>query len=154
MSSKSTETFLLVPVEVYSAEARRKLVGLHSSSLLQSLEPKRNKLSEQEIRQDFIEEEKDAESPLETTNKTTQLNIREQLKQQKSNGKNRKRTSVVSVSNKIQSVIVKLLEIDLSSSKLERFRVILQAVFKNFPIVSQQNFQTFNLMEALPNWIC
>ena len=45
--------------------------------------------------------------------------------------KGTERASSVSVSNKIQAVITKLIEIGLSSSKLERSRMILQAFFKN-----------------------
>ena len=94
--------------------------------MLDPSEPKKIKLSQQEIRHEIIEE-KSAES----TNKTTQLNILDRLKQQESNEKNGKSDSSVSVSNKIQAVIAKLIEIGLSSSKLERSRVILQAFFKN-----------------------
>ena len=130
MSSK-TKRFVLVPADVYFAEGRRDLVGLHSSSVLDPSEPKKIKLSQQEIRHELIEEEKSAQSPLETTNKTTQLNILDRLKQQESNEKNGQSDSSVSVSNKIQAVITKLIEIGLSSSKLERSRVILQAFFKN-----------------------
>ena len=68
---------------------------------------------------------------METTNKTTQLNILDQLKQQESNDENGRSDSSVSVSNKLQAVITKLIETALSSSKLERSRVILQAFFKN-----------------------
>ena len=57
MSSKATKRFVLVPADVYFAEARRDLVGLHSSSVLDPSEPKKIKLS-QEIRQEVIEEEK------------------------------------------------------------------------------------------------
>ena len=130
MSSKATKRFVLVPADVYFAETRRNLVGLHSSSVLDPSEPKKIKLSQQEIRHETIEE-KSAESPLETTNKTSQLNILDRLKQQESNEKNGKSDSSVNVSNKIPAVITKLIEIGLSSSKLERSRVILQAFFKN-----------------------
>ena len=99
--------------------------------MLDPSEPKKIRLSQQEIGQEIIEEEKSAESPLETTNKTTQLNILDQFKQQESNEKNGKSNRLVSVSNKIQAVIRKLIEIGLSSSKLERSRVILQAFFKS-----------------------
>ena len=58
MSSKATKRFVLVPADVYFAEARRDLVGLHSSSVLDPPEPKKIKLSQQEIRHDIIEEEK------------------------------------------------------------------------------------------------
>ena len=132
MSTKTTKRFVLVPADVYFAEARRDLVGLHSSSEVDPSEPKKIKLSQQEIRQEVIEEEeKSAESPLETTNKTTQLNLLDRLKQQKSNEKNGRSDSSFSVSTKIQSVITKLIEIGLSSSKLERSRVILRTFFKN-----------------------
>ena len=131
MSSKATKRFVLVPADVYFAESRRDLVGLQSSLVLNPLEPKKIKLSQQEHRHESIEEEKGAESPLEATNKTAQLNILDRLKQQESNEKNGKSDSSVSVSDKIQAVIKKLIEIGLSSSKLERSRVILQAVFKN-----------------------
>ena len=131
MSSKSTKRFVLLPADVYFAAARRDLVGLHSSSVLDPSETKKFKLSQQEIRHEIIEEEESAESPLETTNKTTPLNILDRLKQQESNEKNGKSDTSVSVSNKIQAVITKLIEIGLSSSKLERSRVILQAFFKN-----------------------
>ena len=79
----------------------------------------------------FLKKKKSAESPLETTNKTTQLNILDRLKQQESNEKNGKGDSSVSVSNKIQAVITKFIQIGLSSSKLERSSVILQAFFRN-----------------------
>ena len=84
MSSKATKRFVLVPADVYFAEARRDLVVLHSSSGLDPSESKKIKLSQQEIRQEFFEEEKSAESLLETTKKTTQLNILDRLKQQES----------------------------------------------------------------------
>ena len=61
MSSKTTKRFVLVPADVYFAEARRDLVGLHSSSELDPSELKKIKLSQQEIRQEVIEEEKSAE---------------------------------------------------------------------------------------------
>ena len=97
---------------------------------LGSIRTKKLKLSEQEVRRKIIEEKK-AESPLEATNKTTQLNIFHQLKQQNSSEKkNGKTNNSVSVRNKKQSVITKLIEIGLSSSRLERSRVILQALFK------------------------
>ena len=89
ISSKATKRFVLVPADVYFAEARRDLVGLHCSSVLDPSEPKKIKLSQQEIRHEIIEE-KSAESPLETTNKTTQLNILDRLKQQESNERNGK----------------------------------------------------------------
>ena len=130
MSSKATKRIVLVPADVYFAEAGRNLVGLQSSSVLDPSEPKQIKLSQQEIRQEFFEEEKSAESPLETTNKTAQLNILDQPKQQESNEKNGKSNSSVSVSNKMQAVVTKLIVIGLSSSKLERSRVIFQAFFK------------------------
>ena len=120
MSSKATKRFVLVPADVYFEEARRDLVGLHSSSVLDPSEPKKIRLSQQEIRHEIIEEDKSAESPLETTNKTTQLNILDRLKQPESNEKNGKSDSSVSVSNKIQAVITKLIEIGLSSSKKDR----------------------------------
>ena len=131
MSSKATNKFVLVPADVYFAEARRNLVGLQSSSVLDPSQPKEIKFSLQEIRQEIIKEEKSAESLLETTNKTTQLNILDRLKQKESNGKNGKSDSSVCVSNKIQAVITNLIEIGLSSSKLERSSVILQAFSKN-----------------------
>ena len=92
---------------------------------------KKVRLSQKELRHEVIEEGKSAESPLETTNKTTQLNILDQLEQQESNEKNGKSDSSVRVSNKIQAVITNLIEIDLSSSKIERSRVVVQAFFKN-----------------------
>ena len=99
MSTKATKRFVLVPADVYFRDARRDLVGLHSSSVLDPSESKKVKLSEQEIRHEIIEE-KSTESPLETTNKTTQLNILDRLKQQESNEKNGKNDNSVSVSNK------------------------------------------------------
>ena len=100
--------------------------------MLDPSEPKKIKLSQLEIRQEVIEEEeKSTKSPLEATNKSTQLNILDQLKQQESNEKNERSNSSVSVSHKIQAVITKLIEFALTSSKLERSRVILQAFFKN-----------------------
>ena len=130
MSGKATKKFVLVHADVYFAEARRNLVGLHCSSVLDPSEPKKIRLSQQEKRHEIIEEEKSAESSLETTNKTTQLNILDRLKQQASNEKNGKSDRSVSVSNKRQAVITKLIENGLSSSKLERSHVILQAFFK------------------------
>ena len=116
--------------------------------MLDSSEPKKIKLSEQEIRQEFIEEEKGAESPLETSNKTTQLNFLDRLKQQKSNGKNRKSNSVVNVGKKKQSVSTKLVKIGLSIARDT------PSVFQKIPIVSQQNVQTFNSIEVRSKWIC
>ena len=59
MSSKATKRFVLVPADVYFAEARRNLVGLHSASVLDPSEPKKMiKLSQQGISQEIIEEEK------------------------------------------------------------------------------------------------
>ena len=84
MSSKATKRFVLVSADVYFAEARRDLVGLHSSSVLDPSEPKKIKLSQQEIRHEIIEGEKSAESPLEITNK----------KQQESNEKKTERATV------------------------------------------------------------
>ena len=110
------QRFVLVPADVYFAEARCDIVGLHSSSVLDPSEPEKIKLSQQKIRLEIIEE-KSAESPLETTNKTTQVSILDRLKQLESNEKNGKSDSSVSVSNKIQAVIRKLIEIGLSSSK-------------------------------------
>ena len=48
MSSKATKKFVLVPANVYFAEARCELVGLHSSSLLDPSEPRKrlNSLNE------------------------------------------------------------------------------------------------------------
>ena len=76
MNSKATKRFVLVPADVYFAEARRDLVGLHSSSVLDPSEPKKKKikLSQQEIRQEVIEE-KSAESPLETTSKNNSIEL-------------------------------------------------------------------------------
>ena len=68
---------------------------------------------------------------METTNKTTQLTILDRLKQQKSNENNGKNNNSVSGSNKIQSVITKLIEFGLSSSQTERSLVILQAFSEN-----------------------
>ena len=73
MSSKATKRIVLVPVGVYFAEARRDLVGLHSSSVLDPSEPKNIRLLQQEIGQEIIEDEKSTESPLETTNKTNSI---------------------------------------------------------------------------------
>ena len=128
-SSKATKRIVLVPADVYFAEARRHLVGLHSFLVLDPSEPKR--LSSHNKKLDMKLLKKSAESQLETTNKTTQLNILDRLKQRESNEKNGKSDSSVSVSNKIQAVITKLTEIGWSSSKLERSRVTLQACFKN-----------------------
>ena len=58
MSSKTTKRFVLVPADVYFAEGRRNLVGLHSSSVLDPSEPKKIKLSQQEIRHELIEEKR------------------------------------------------------------------------------------------------
>ena len=100
--------------------------------MLDPSKPKKIKLSQQDIRLDIIEEEKSAESPLETTSTTTQLISLDRIKQQTSFEKNGKSDSLVSVSNKIQSFITKLIEIGLSSSKLEKSSVVLRAFFKIF----------------------
>ena len=60
MSSKLTKRLVLVPADVYFAEARRDLVELHSSLVLDPSEPKKIKLSQQEIGQEVIEEEEKA----------------------------------------------------------------------------------------------
>ena len=90
---------------------------------------KKVKLSEQELKPDIIEGDKPVETPLEATTKTIQLNILDRLKQKPE--EKTPRDGSISINTKIQSVITKLIELGLSSSQLERSRIVLQAFFKN-----------------------
>ena len=58
MSSKATKRFVLVPADVYFAEARRDLVGLHSASVLDPSEPKKIRLSQIELDRKLLEKKK------------------------------------------------------------------------------------------------
>ena len=121
MSSKAIKRFVLVPADVYYAQQEQ--------FAWTPQELKKVKLSEQELKQDIIQGDKTVETPLEATTKTTQLNILDRLKQKPE--EKIPCDGSISINTKIQSVITKLIELGLSSSKLERSRIVLQAFFKN-----------------------
>ena len=58
MSSKSTKRFFVVPTDVFFAEAWRDLVGSNFSSMLDSSELKKIRLSQHEIGQEFLKKKK------------------------------------------------------------------------------------------------
>ena len=124
---------------------------------------KRIGLSEQHLKQEIVEaDETVQEKTLEATNKTTLHNVLDRLKptsetQHTSSGS-------ISVNTKIQSLITKLIELGLSSSKLEWSRILLQAFFKNSKLsldeqldillegrATQENLITFLSNLQVPN---
>ena len=123
MSNKTAKRYVLVPADLYYAQEQR-------FTFDKPPEEKRIRLSEQQLEQEIVEaDETVQEKTLDATNKTTLLNVLDRLKpttetQHTSSGS-------ISINTKIQSVITKLIELGLSSSKLERSRIILQAFFKN-----------------------
>ena len=119
------------------------------------LEKERIRLCEQQLKQEIVgADETVQETTLEATHKTTLVNV---LDSQKSTSETQHTSSgSISINTKIQSVITKLIELGLSSSKLERSRIIIQAIFKNSKVslneqldillegsATQENLQTF-----------
>lgn len=118
--SKPIKRFVLVPADVYFAQEED-----HKTSTLPPQPKKPKSTTEQELKLEIIKEEAD-QSPLNVTEKTTQLNVLDRLKQTRKEAND----VTTNIHTKIQTVISKLIEQGFSSSKLERSRVILQAFFK------------------------
>ena len=122
MSNKTAQRYVLVPADLHYAQEQR-------FTFDKTPEMKRIRLSELQLKQEIVEaDETVQETTMEVTNKTTSLSVLDRLKPTSET----QHTSSVSISinTKIQSVITKLIELGLSSSKLERSRIILQASFK------------------------
>ena len=128
--SKPTKRFVLVPADVYFAQREDQKTFLPP-------EAKKPKVTtDQDLKLEII---KDAANPsaLDVTEKTTQLNVLDRLKQPQKEANE----TLTNINTKIQSVISKLIELGLSSSKLERSRVILQAFFKKSRLTLNEEWE-------------